>query len=113
MDAHQQLAFDSEISVAVLGNAGEFVLIPLGGPLDDNVTRAAMERGFRYCGCLGIKEGIPGAKCEPDPDSVFTCLMASLAFARLVCDRLKPPPKGDGVEWLTRLFALPDTRTDA
>jgi hypothetical protein len=38
---------------------------------------------------------------------------AGLAFAQLVADRLKQKPKGDGVEWLTRLFELPDTRTDA
>jgi hypothetical protein len=113
MDAHQQLAFDSEFSVAVMGNAGEFILIQLGEPLDDNVTRKAIERGFRYCGCLGIKDGVPGAKCESDPDAIYTCLLASLAFARMVCERLKPPSKGDGVEWLTRLFALSDTRTDA
>jgi hypothetical protein len=113
MDAHQQLAFDSEFSVAVMGNAGEFILIQLGEPLDDNVTRKAIERGFRYCGCLGVKDGVPGVRCEPDADAVFTMLFAGLEFAVMVAARLRQKPKGDGVEFLERLFALQDTRTDA
>jgi hypothetical protein len=113
MDAHARLAFESEICVAVMGRAGDFLLIPLGGdgPLDDALTAQALERGLHYCGCLGVKDGVAGAKCEPDPDSVYCCLMASLEFARMVAGRLKPQPQGDGVAWLENLFQLPDTRT--
>lgn len=56
--------------------------------------------------------GVPGVRCEPDADAVFTMCFAGLEFAVMVADRLKQKLKGDGVEWLTRLFALPDTRTD-
>src|SRR5258708_38538898 len=112
MDAMEQLVFDSEISVAVMGRGGEFVIVRIDGGIDEAATEEAVRKGYAYCGCLGIKDGVPGAKCESNPDAIYTCLLASLAFARMVCERLKPPPKGDGVEWLTRLFVLPDTRTD-
>src|SRR5258708_13337164 len=111
MDAMEQLVFDSEISVAVMGRGGEFVLVRLDGGIDETATEEAARKGYAYCGCLGIKDGVPGAKCEPDPDCVYTMMHAGLAFAQLVADRLKQKPKGDGVECLTRLFALPDPPT--
>jgi hypothetical protein len=111
MDAHETLVFDSEISVAVMGRGGEFVLIRLDGGIDEAATEDAARKGYAYCGVLGVKDGQAGAKCEPNPDAIYTCLLASLAFAQLVADRLKQKPKGDGAEWLARLFELPDTRT--
>jgi hypothetical protein len=110
MDAQEQLVFGGEISVAVLGKGADFVLIELQGEIDEDATEDAREKGYTYCGVLGVKDGQAGAKCEPHPDAVYTMLHAGLAFAQLVADRLKPPPKGDGVEWLTALFALEDSR---
>ncbi len=117
LDPVEQLVFESEICVGVLGKAGgDFILVPLmkDGPIDGAVTDAA-ERGYSYCGVLGIVNGVPGAKCEPDADadSILCCLLGSLAFARMVCDRIKPAPKGDAVEWLTKLHGLADTRPGA
>ena len=113
MDATEQLVFESEICVGVLGKAGgDFILVPLkDGPVDGTVTDAAIERGYRYCGVLGIVNGVPGAKCEPDPDSILCCLLASLAFARMVCDRIKPAAKGDFDEFMARMWALEAPRT--
>jgi hypothetical protein len=110
MDAHETLVFDSEISVAVLGRGAEFVLIRLNGEIDDATTVRAIERGFRYCGCLGVKDGVPGVRCEPDADALFTMCFAGLEFAVMVAERLKQKAKGEGVEWLTALFALEDPR---
>jgi hypothetical protein len=110
MDAQEQLVMEGEISVAVLGKGAEFVLIELQGEIDEDATDAAREKGYTYCGVLGVKDGTAGAKCEPHPDCVFTMMHAALAFAQLVADRLKQKPKGDGVAWLQRLFELPDTR---
>jgi hypothetical protein len=119
MDAVEQLVFESDIAVGVLGNAGEFILVPVLGIEPDNDTDTAKEqaiaRGWHYCGVLAIKDGVPKADCEPDPDSILCCLLASLAFARLVCDRLKPLPTsaaGDAVDFLTRLHELQDTRDE-
>jgi hypothetical protein len=113
MDAQHQLIFESQISVGVLGKGEDFVLIPLRGdgtPFDEAEVDAARDRGLEYCGVLGLKDGVPGAKCEPNPDCIYTMMHAGLAFAQLVADKLRPKPKGDAVDWLTRLFELPDTR---
>jgi len=113
MDAHEQLVFGGEISVAVLGRGADFVLIELQGEIDEDATDAAREKGYTYCGVLGVKDGQAGAKCEPHPDCIYTMMLAGLAFAQLVADKLRAKPKGDGVEWLTALFALEDPRHEA
>jgi hypothetical protein len=113
MDAQEQLVMEGEISVAVLGKGAEFVLIELQGDIDEAATSQAREKGYAYCGVLGVKDGTAGAKCEPNPDAVYTMMHAGLAFAQLVADRLKQKPKGDGAEWLAALFALDDPRPEA
>jgi hypothetical protein len=112
MDDHQQVAFDSEVAYAVLGRDGEFALVQLYVAKDEAVIAQARERGYHYCGVLAVIDGIPAARYEPDLDSVLCCFLASLKFARLVCDRIKPMPKDDSVDFLTRLYALPDTRDE-
>jgi len=110
MDATEQLVFDSDIAVGVLGKGGDFVLVPLDGAIEA-AMEAAVLRGWNYCGCYAVtKTGQPGVRCEPDPDSIFTMMYAALAFAQLVAERLRPKPKGDGVEWIEALYRLPDTR---
>lgn len=113
MDATERLVADSEMSAAVLGKGREFLLVDLSGETDA-AMEAARARGFSYCGCLAVVNGQATARPEPDADSTLTMLYAALAFAHLVGDRLMPPqPKSDSVEWLTRLYALPDTRPEA
>jgi hypothetical protein len=109
MDAQEQLVWDSEISMAVVGKGGDFVLIDLG-EVDDDVTKLALARGYAWCGVLGVKDGQPCANCEPNPDAALTMMHAALAFAQKVADRLRPPQKGDAVEWLESLYRLPDPR---
>jgi hypothetical protein len=112
MDAHEQLAWDSEagVSVAVLGKGEDFVLISLDGQIDEAATATALAKGFSYCGVLGIKNGQAAVKCEPDSNAVYTMMHAALAFAAQVAERLREKPKGDAVEWLESLYRLPDTR---
>jgi hypothetical protein len=104
------MARESEISVAVLGKGGDFVLIRLDGEIDASATDAALARGFSYCGVMGVKNGQASVRCEPNPDAAVTMLHAALAFGTQVAERLRPQPEGDGVEWLERLYQLPDTR---
>ncbi len=113
MDATERLVVDSEMSTAVLGRGSEFILVDLSGETDA-AMEAARARGFSYCGCLAVVNGQATAQPEPDADAMLTMLYAGLAFAHLVADRLTPPqPKSDSVEWLTRLYALPDTRPES
>lgn len=112
MDEHQRLAFESEISYVVMGRGSECTLVRLGH--GDAVESAAQARelGYRYCGALGLRDGVPVVVFEPDADSVFCCLAASLQFARLVCNIIRPMPKDDWLGFITRLYSLPDTRDD-
>jgi hypothetical protein len=112
MDATEQLAFESEICCGVLGNGRDFVLIHLGtqGGMDQKAVEEAIAKGFVYCGILGVKDGQAGVQCEPDPGCIHTMMYAALGFARIVADRLREQPKGDGAEWLGRLYQMPDTR---
>jgi hypothetical protein len=108
MDATEQLVFDSEICVGVLGNGRDFVLIRIGDvdPLDQPAIEAAIAKGYFYCGALGLKNGEAAAQCEPHLDCISTMMHAGLAFAHLVADRLREQqPKGDGAEFLAQLFA--------
>jgi hypothetical protein len=49
LDAEQQLVWDSEVSVAVVGSGDEFLLIPLdsGTPISDEATDDAHRRALR------------------------------------------------------------------
>jgi hypothetical protein len=110
-DPQEQLVFNSEIAVAVLGRAGEFVLIHLDDAIEDAMA-AAIAKGYGYCGTLAVVKGQAAAKCEPDPDSVYTMMHAALAFVQQVADRLKQPPEGDAVQFLEHLYALEDPRRE-
>jgi hypothetical protein len=112
MDAQEQLSRDSEISVAVLGKAKEFVLIRIDGPIDEAARATAVERGFAYCGVMGVKDGQAGVICEPFSDAAYTMMHAAIAFGAQVAERLREKPKGDSVEWLERLWQLPDPRAN-
>lgn len=109
LDEQQQLTWDSEVSVAVLGRGGDFVLVNLADPIED-ASKEAQVKGFHFCGVLAVKSGEPIAKCESDMDSVYTMMHAGLEFARLVADRLKQQQAGDAVAWLGRLYTLEDPR---
>jgi hypothetical protein len=110
MDGQSEFVLGSEVCVAVLGRGLDFVLIDISQELDEAVTEDAIKKGFAYCGALAVKNGEAGARCEPHPDCVFTMMHAGMAFAQLVADMLRAKPKGDGVEWLTALYSLPDPR---
>lgn len=112
LDAQEQLVWDSEVCAAVVGKAGEFLLIRLdeNGEGDELLMEAAARKGWAYCGVLGVKDGQAGAKCQPGADAIYTMMHAALAFAQemAVAGRLRP--KDDSARWLEELYRLPDTR---
>jgi len=58
MDVVEPLACKSDVSVAMLGKAGEFVLVSLKDSEPGSMElMEARSRGFIFCGVLGIKEG--------------------------------------------------------
>lgn len=104
MDAIEQLVWDSETAVAVLGAGDDFTLVELsrdGQPLPQAVLDDAKRRGFMFCGVLVVgPNGEPAAKCEPGAGTAYTMLHAALVAFR-------DEPKKD---WLERLWELPDAR---
>ncbi len=116
-ESQRQLIRESEFTVVVLGKGEDFVLLRCNGNDDDSdvaEARDAGERGMRFCGVLALTQD-GQLKADIDPrniSAVYTMTFARLAFVHLVADRLKQKPKGDGVEWLTRLFVMPDTRAN-
>lgn len=105
----KEFAASADYSCGVFGAGGEFLLVPVHepGPVP---TEEIQSRGFHFCGWLTIRDGDPGAWCEQDPDSRFTCLIAAFAFAQRVADKIKPNQQGDFVQWLQHLWELPDER---
>jgi hypothetical protein len=101
-DPQEQLVWESKVSAAVLGRGNEFVLIRLDGS-DLAALAEARSRDFIYCGALGIIDGQPCAECSC-PDAAFTMIAQEMA----VEGRLRP--KDDSVQWLTRLWELPDLK---
>ena len=82
MDETEQLVSTAEYSVAVMGRAGQFLLVDLAGPIDE-AREVAAQLGYRFCGTLAVRGGVPSAAVQPqDPDALYTLLLASLRFAR-------------------------------
>ncbi len=109
-DAMDRLALECEVSFTCLGKGNEFVLIDNSAPSDAYQLAIAREKGFCYCGVLGLNDGVPRVESEADAESRFTMLQAGLTFCRIMADKLRHPEHGDSVQWLRQLHALPDAR---
>ena len=118
-ESQRQLMLESEFTVIVFGKGEDFVLLRANGDDNDSDVSGAADaaqRGMKFCGVLALtQDGQPKADLNPDnPGAIYTMMFAGLAFVHLVADRLKSQaqPKSDSAEWLTRLFVLPDDRTN-
>jgi len=63
MDAQQQLAWNCEDSVVVLGKGKEFLLVPLGEAIPASLQFANV-CGYTYCGVIGYPR-IPSTGSRP------------------------------------------------
>jgi hypothetical protein len=110
----QQLVRGAQHAVAVVGAGSDFELIPLV-PIDSDKTDAevvadAQQRGFVFCGVLGLlRDGSAAAKCA-DIDSIPTMIRAAERFAEEAAQRLMCRAAGDSAAWLERLYQLQDPR---
>lgn len=112
MDAQQRIAWDCEISAAVMGNGTEIFLVPL----DEDISAAseiARIRDFRFFGVMGYDaNGKVASRSESSLEALCGMACAAGAFAELVVDRLKRGERGDScVDALERLFLLEDPRS--
>lgn len=101
----------SQFLCMVLGREREYVLVPFCDlPLDQTFRELMVRHGYRFCGCMGYRDGLTFAKGEPGQEAAFTILCAAGAYAAYLAGQLKP--EGDGVSWLERLHALVDPRPE-
>lgn len=113
LDKFQQLASDAQFAVAVLGNlhTGDLELVNLGATSSADEQRGWRERRLGFIGVVGLIDGVPEVALAEVIDAE-TLSALSRAFARCVRNEVNArlQPSGDGVEWLKRLYSLPDER---
>jgi hypothetical protein len=110
MDAQQQLAWDSEVACAVLmGEGRDAYLINLDEVPAAEQRMLLARLGCRYLGVIGIRNGVIDTQpVDWNAETINGLLEAVTPFMEYAAKKLAP--KGDSVDWLTRLAALPDTR---
>ena len=102
MDAMEKIANDCKPAMAVLGRAGDYVVVDLAAPSQAAID-FAKEKQFCYCGVVGLENGQLRADCVKDLDAACIMLKAIAWFASP-----KVAPQGDAVGWLERLWNLPE-----
>lgn len=108
--AQETIVKQATIAACVLSRGDQLALIELTGK-SDVVSQSTMliNAGFTYHGLVGIVGGEvhTAGNDELDVECMFNMGRAARMFGYLV-----PAPASDGAEWLSRLYQLPDDRTD-
>jgi hypothetical protein len=117
-----QLILDGDLTALVFGLGENFALFHDTEDLDEAVERGHIAGlcGYRFCGVLSLRAGRPAVSLARDnPMAPLTLVFAALEFLKTHRDYLlahqdaavaDSADSSDSAEWLTRLFALPDTR---
>jgi hypothetical protein len=111
-DARVRLILDiakgGETPYVVYGSDGTNVrLISLREEIDREALARDYANGLRYAGVVGLVRGTPRIASAPDAGSRE---LEALRYAGLSLVR---QTFGDSVEWCSRLWSLPDARTEA
>jgi|SRR5581483_193298 len=108
MDAIEQLVSAATLSAAVLGKSnGDVHLVYLGDP--DTAASAVKDpglHGYGFCGVVGLVDG--RITLEYEPGCHLVALLGVFEFAQRLMST--PAPQDDSVQWLRKLYALPDER---
>ncbi len=113
MDKFEQLVAAAQFPVCILGNLrSDFELVDLQSePMSEDAKRDLSKRGMCFVGVIGLVEGVPRVALA-EPLDAMTATALSQAFVQRIEDKINGilAPKGDSVEFLDRLYMLPDTR---
>ena len=119
MDRFEQLISDSQIAAAILGNpaSGDYQLVNLTSlPLSTEDQASFSTRGMSFLGVLGVCDGVPRSALAVELDPATIAALAG-AFTQVVVRALTEKSaeqgnRGDGADWLRKLFNLPDNRKE-
>lgn len=90
MSIQRQSIYGEEISAAVYGREGDFVLIVLPfGALSLLALEYVAANALPFCGTLGFVHGECQAKSEKNAEAVSVLMDAVIPFARYVCSKIK------------------------
>jgi hypothetical protein len=109
MDAMEQLTFDATEAAAVMArpDSGEAMLLFLNDDLERSAWECA-KGGLCFVGVVALVGGEVRFASEPDLESRRKVLQALPEFVKRATER----QSGDAVDWLRKLFALPDERSE-
>ncbi len=114
LDKFQRIAWDGQSAAAILGNGSEFQLVDVSDanaiPSEEQ-RQKLLRRGFCFVGVVGLIEGSTIFALAEPLDETSTAVL-SQAYVAFIEQRINKnaKPVGDGADWLTRLYQLPDTR---
>jgi hypothetical protein len=114
-DRHDFIAAYGQHAVCILGNVEnrDYEVLDLAaGPLGPEYHANFAERGLGYIGVFALIEGQFRYAYAVPLDADVTIALAE-NYARFVLSKLTNPSSngsGDGAEWLSKLYSLPDTR---
>lgn len=116
MDKFEAIAQGASYCAGILCNPRtlDWSLVDLDQPaLSEEATAALHRRGMGFVGAVGLyRDGaIHFALAEVLPLEIARKLVESLIH-HAPNAALPPEPSGDGVDWLERLWSLPDARED-
>jgi hypothetical protein len=114
-DKHDFIAAYGQHAVCILGNIGtrDYEVLDLAaGPFGPEYQAGFAERGLGYVAVFALIAGqFQYAYAVPLDADVIVALTEN--YARFVLAKLTNPSRecsGDGAEWLSKLYSLPDPR---
>ena len=113
MQAHDSLC------LCILANPDvtdlELVNVRVAWPLPEDTSREYEARQLGFIGVMGVVDGLPRTALDIPLDPVRISAL-SAAFVKhcelLLSGAFEAQGKGDSVDWLMRLFSLPDERPE-
>jgi hypothetical protein len=108
-DKFEQLVFDAQLAVAILGNpqTSDFELLSISRlPLSEDQLTRVSERQMFFAGVMGIVKGFPRSALATPLDAATTTALAQ-AYVRFIEQEANRELE---TAFLGRLYQLPDTR---
>ncbi|MCU1320378.1 MAG: hypothetical protein JWM43_27 [Acidobacteriaceae bacterium] len=110
MTKFEEIVSTAQYAVCVIGNplTSEYELLDF--PLPETFCADVTERGMTFVGVLGVVQGACQAALDIPMDDASVARLSDLFQKRLQLAIDAHTQAVEGVEWLNRLYLIPDTR---